>query len=679
MKSWLLILVTILLFPLVLYAGHANLIDLDQWQFRWGDSPLDSTGKPEWVRLEQQPSWWTDVDVPVFYGSGQGHYVWLRTEIPDFDWSSPTLFLTATLYSIEIYVDTTKIYAFGPMTGKTLKFESMRWHMVPLGSQAAGKTMYIRVYSDRDTHIGLPIQADNKVMVGSQMGIITWIIQTSIDRFVLGFLFILIGFMSIDFFMHRWKQKPFIYLPFAIFTLSIGTAYTFSSEISQFVINSSSVRFVAAFSGLLLYPVGLFMFYEYVVIPAHKKIFKVFWQSLLLIGISLMFLEFANIIHFDSILYPVWVVLILMTYLFALIFGIVGAFQGSVEAKLFNAGFIIMILFTLHDILFMFGVIPYWRWMSQWGVLVFILTLLHLIERRNLEDHLKLVAYSKELQAYRDELEARVEARTRDLNERNKTLHETMRELQRTQQQLVLKEKMASLGHLVAGVAHELNNPIGAISSAANVLKRGIKRVRGELDQSGSEELLNKIGPTWDILEQNTSIISEGGERVSRIVKSLKNFARLDEAEFQIANIHEGLDSTIYLLHHEFKNRITVHKQYGEVPPIQCFPNQLNQVFLNLLANAAQAIPDKGDIYITTSCLDSYIEISIRDTGKGIQSQDLMHVFDPGFTTKGVGVGTGLGLSISYNIIKNHHGEIRVNSEPGAGAEFIIKLPMTQK
>jgi signal transduction histidine kinase len=169
-----------------------------------------------------------------------------------------------------------------------------------------------------------------------------------------------------------------------------------------------------------------------------------------------------------------------------------------------------------------------------------------------------------------------------------------------------------------------------------------------------------------------------GSERIDRIIHSLRNFARLDEAEFQEADIHEGIESTLTLLHHKLKDRIRVVKQFGDIPKIQCYPNQLNQVFMNMLTNSYQAIEDGGTITIATSRRGSELVVSIADDGKGIRKEDLNRIFDPGFTTKGVGVGTGLGLSISYNIIKSHSGEIKVESEIGKGTVFTITLPIEQ-
>jgi signal transduction histidine kinase len=257
-------------------------------------------------------------------------------------------------------------------------------------------------------------------------------------------------------------------------------------------------------------------------------------------------------------------------------------------------------------------------------------------------------------------------------------LEKTNQELRETQAYLVQSEKMASLGMLVAGIAHEINTPIGAINSMHDTLVRGVKKLETTL-HSEMGDVLEKhesLTSALEIIEDANRIIKSGSERVSKIVKRLRSFARLDEADLKKADIHEGLDDTLALLHHELKHAIELEKHYGDIPRFSFYPGRLNQVFLNLLVNARQAIPDKGKIIITTYTRDNRAYIEIKDTGQGISKQHLQRIFDPGFTTKGVGVGTGLGLSICYQIIRDHKGEIIVDSKEGVGTTFTVIIPM---
>jgi signal transduction histidine kinase len=181
---------------------------------------------------------------------------------------------------------------------------------------------------------------------------------------------------------------------------------------------------------------------------------------------------------------------------------------------------------------------------------------------------------------------------------------------------------------------------------------------------------------TLDIIDDSNKVITSGTERVTNIVRRLRSFARLDEAELKTVDIHEGLEDTLTLMHHSIKHDIVVRKNYGEIPPLACYPGQLNQVFLNILVNARQAITGKGEITITTFRQDDKAVIKITDTGAGISKDQLSKIFDPGFTTKGVGVGTGLGLAICYNIVQNHKGELTVESELKKGSTFTVILPL---
>ena len=228
-------------------------------------------------------------------------------------------------------------------------------------------------------------------------------------------------------------------------------------------------------------------------------------------------------------------------------------------------------------------------------------------------------------------------------------------------------------------MAHEINTPIGAVNSAADVSERCIDRMMGVLKASaawGEFEANGRFQQAAKLLADNTRLIVTAGERIATIVRSLRSFARLDEAEFQKADLREGLDSTLTLVHHELKNRVEVTRDYADIPPIDCYPNQLNQVFMNLLINAAHAIEGRGTITVRTYPEAENVCVQIADTGKGIPPEHLDRVYDPGFTTKGVGVGTGLGLSITYNIVQRHNGRIEVESTPGEGTVFTISLPI---
>ncbi len=307
---------------------------------------------------------------------------------------------------------------------------------------------------------------------------------------------------------------------------------------------------------------------------------------------------------------------------------------------------------------------------SQTVIIFFLIT--NIVKRKQAENAL--------LQAY-GELETKVLERTKDLEE-------AYEELKATQSQMLQQEKMASIGQLAAGVAHEINNPIGFITSNLTTLLKYIERLTeycqalvqaAHVDSTPQQRELRKKLKIDFIADDAKDLIHEsldGTDRVSKIVQGLKNFSRIDEAEHADTDINQCMESTINIVWNELKYKATINKEYGDLPHIKCYPHQLNQVFMNLLMNAAQSIADRGEIEIKTWQQSEGVYISVSDTGAGIAPENMSKLFNPFFTTKEVGAGTGLGLSISYDIIKKHNGEITVQSEEGKGSTFTIRIPV---
>jgi len=308
------------------------------------------------------------------------------------------------------------------------------------------------------------------------------------------------------------------------------------------------------------------------------------------------------------------------------------------------------------------------------------------IELKNRELQLR----HEEVQHANEEVLATNEA----LEEQKKELQLALENLKTTQSQLIDAEKMASIGVLTAGIAHELNNPLNFVSGSVNPLRRDIEDLltllgkyddlvtsKGLSEEFGEVNVLkDKMDYTF-VTKEITNLlegIDEGANRSSQIVKGLRSFSRLDEEKCQIYDIHEGIESSLILLNNKIKDRITIHQDYGEFEPIECYPSKLNQVVMNILTNSIQAIEGVGTISIHTTSSATGIKISIKDNGRGMTPEVIKHIFEPFYTTKDVGKGTGLGLSISFGIVEQHNGNLDVISEPGKGTEFIITLPKTQ-
>ena len=273
---------------------------------------------------------------------------------------------------------------------------------------------------------------------------------------------------------------------------------------------------------------------------------------------------------------------------------------------------------------------------------------------------------------------------------------EYTQELKQTQSQLIQTEKMSSLGQMVAGIAHEINNPVNFIRGNIDYANKYIQDLTDlvtlyqEYYPNPPDTILERIEDIEleflrEDLPKTLSSMKMGADRIREIVVSMRNFSRSDDGNMKSADIHEGIDSTLVILNHRLKQGIQVIKQYGKLPAVECSPAQLNQVFMNVIGNAIDALEEvkKGDkgysptIWISTEVTaDNTVTVKIRDNGPGIAAGCAQQIFDPFFTTKSIGKGTGLGLAISYQIVAKHHGKIEVNSQIGEGTEFVITLPV---
>ncbi|MDE2428117.1 MAG: ATPase [Burkholderiales bacterium] len=276
----------------------------------------------------------------------------------------------------------------------------------------------------------------------------------------------------------------------------------------------------------------------------------------------------------------------------------------------------------------------------------------------------------------------------------NTELLDLNHKLETAQTQLLQADKMASIGQLAAGVAHEINNPVAFVHSNIGTLEMYLKQIFQIADayiaqeQFLPAEVVRQLNELRDKLEYDYIVgdmadlmkeSKDGLERVKKIVQELKDFSRVDQSEWDLLDITDGINSTLSLVRHELQSRADIVCELSALPPIECVLSQLNQVFMNLLINAAHAIKQHGTITIRTGMQgDDHVWVSIGDTGEGIPPENLSRIFDAFFTTKPVGKGTGLGLSLSYGIIKRHHGRIDVSSQMGSGTTFTITLPVQQ-
>lgn len=313
------------------------------------------------------------------------------------------------------------------------------------------------------------------------------------------------------------------------------------------------------------------------------------------------------------------------------------------------------------------------------------------------DDITELKRTERALRESRDQLEAKVAARTADLQSANTALRaerarqeELIKKIAEAHTQLLQSEKMASIGQLAAGVAHEINNPVGFVSSNVGTLQHYIDDLFKVIAayEGGETELSEPTRAAIDELKKQVDLAylrddvrelmkesADGLQRVRQIVQDLKSFSHVSATEMEMANVEAGLDSTLNVVWNELKYKAEVVKEYGHVPSVRCIPSQLNQVFMNFLVNAAHAINGHGRITLRTNADEKWVWVEVEDTGSGIKPEHLDRIFDPFFTTKPVGQGTGLGLSLAYQIVQKHNGRIEVKSEVGKGSVFRVLVP----
>ena len=291
-------------------------------------------------------------------------------------------------------------------------------------------------------------------------------------------------------------------------------------------------------------------------------------------------------------------------------------------------------------------------------------------------------------------LENQVRERTGELEHEKEEQRLLIEKLESTQSQLIQSEKMSAIGQLAAGVAHEINNPVSYVTSNLGTLTGYVNELMRLLDAyalatknfPGDRQAMHQVD---DFLRETnlqfvrddiSSLLAEsrdGLERVKRIVADLKDFSRVSDSDWQVADIHRGLESTLNVVKNEIKYKANVVKEFGELPSVWCMPFRLNQVFMNLIVNASHAIKENGQITLRTGTESNCVWVEVEDNGDGISPENLNRIFEPFFTTKPAGVGTGLGLSVSYGIVQKHQGRIEVRSVLGKGTVFRVTLPIT--
>jgi len=271
----------------------------------------------------------------------------------------------------------------------------------------------------------------------------------------------------------------------------------------------------------------------------------------------------------------------------------------------------------------------------------------------------------------------RLRQMSRDVKRSHDELEQAYAQLRNAQAELVGSAKLATLGNLIAGVAHEINTPLGALHSNHYTIARALDRLQDILeDEVVDEDELEDVRRIVKAIDGVTSTNNMAVDRMVKLVDSLRTFGRVDRSEIDWADLHEGLESTLAILSHELRDRFRVVKEYGDLPRVECYPNQVHQVFMNLIVNAIQAMGERGALTIRTRREGDEVAVEIQDTGVGMSEETIARIFEPGFTTKGSRMGMGMGLLITNRIVDRHSGTLHVESEPGVGTTVTVRLPV---
>lgn len=505
------------------------------------------------------------------------------------------------------------------------------------------------------------------------------------------------------------RDKSYLYYIFYIFSIWL-TQVTIQGYSSKYFWGDQS--YINNYAVVLFSCVGLIFACFFTLSFLNTKVFSKLWNNLIT---GLYILTFLNLIILFGFSISIAFIIMQVLTLTGAIFALVAAYYVYFKKHFKPAGYYLVawsvllfgvILFIMKD----YNIIPYNNFtiylLQITSSIEVMLLSFALADKINFFKKENEVAQAQALNASLENqklikeqnivLEKRVQERTEELQSANSTLNITLTNLKDTQSQLVDAEKMAALGQLTAGIAHEINNPINFVTSNIKPLELDIKDLKEIITRYEEIDFSQDVKEQFDEIEsfkqqidlnfvnnEITSLlsgISEGAKRTAEIIRSLRNFSRVDETDMKPIDLNEGLQSTLVLVRNNIPDNLTVIKELGNLPKVECQPGKINQVFMNLVSNAIQAIktkePQREEEFLTIKSwyADQQVKISIKDSGIGMTEEVKHRIFEPFFTTKDIGEGTGLGLSIVFSIIENHKGHIDVISKLNEGTEFIITL-----
>jgi signal transduction histidine kinase len=562
----------------------------------------------------------------------------------------------------------------------------------------------------------ISVESKDQMQIPIYLGSERAISRFALNKTILFGIYIgIIIIMAVYHFFIYFSVEKVSYLYYILFIVCVGLVQMdFQGYAFKFLwpnypwVALNSTYLVPMFSGL---STALFV---------KKFLYTKFFTPKLHVGINIymllcVFAAAIGLIGYDFLGVQLLQIVALIGAIYAMFIAFVIIKKDYRPAKFFLFAFAVFFLSVIVFVLRNFNIIPYTVFTSYileiGSVIQIVLLSFALADEINSYRKAKEASQAHAFEVLKENdriikeqnvnLEKEVNIRTAALSESNENLQKLIVDLKQAQTQLVEAEKLASLGMLTAGIAHEINNPINFVTSNVSPLRRDINQVFEALDnfetiglssstlEAKRREMKNvKVNLEVDYLKEEIKSllagIEDGAKRTAGIVKSLRVFSRVDEYDLKLADINLGMESTLVILNSHFDNNIKVETDFTDLPQIECYPGKLNQVFLNILTNASYSIKKKfgnqpgGKLSIVTRINANFIYIHIQDNGIGMSEEVKSKIFDPFYTTKDVGEGTGLGLSIAYQTVLKHQGEIVINSTQDNGAEFIIKIPVTQ-
>ncbi|MCX7921428.1 MAG: ATP-binding protein [Clostridia bacterium] len=668
------------------------------WHYRFGELPVDKNNAPLWLVTES--SGWKPYTMGSSFPDFNGQkYIWLQVKLPkSFILSDPALMIKRLDQVHQVYLADKLIYEYGTKVTTPQKRPMDSFDLLKLPENFEDKFLTIQIHIDSikaiSTWAGAELGAYNEYSDKSHKHDLEYIIFSTI--FIFMGLALIIAYIFL-----RWKTTK-AYAALGFYSLCAGTYLISCTSIKTTFINSPQLWLYISAMSIYLLLAGICSFVEQQLKNKYSVILRRIWQAHVLHALFIFTGSLLNIIPLYST-YKIFLLSCAVAIIIIILSVRKSTSNGSTEGNTLAVGGFLASIFGIVDIINgIYHILPLSRLIFHWGIFIFVMTLIFSFAFRFIGMHLKLRDYSekleeknsnlknmwKEVKCSKDEiaqwnntLERRVAERTDQLeyanqeltalNEELTALNEqmtaTLEALYDTQSQLAQSEKMAAIGSLVSGIAHELNTPLASIKSNVQLDTMLLNSLESDDKQS--------INAYRDSVTSMNTISLAALNRLIKIVTDLANFSRFDETDYHKADINKCIDTAISQIEMPPSLKIELVKNYGSLPHVSCYPKQLNQVFFNILTNAIQALNSSGQITICTYYQNSKIHITIQDTGIGIASMHLSKIFDPGFTTKGVGIGLGLGLSVAYRIIEQHKGKIYAESTPGCGSKFTIELP----